>query len=418
MKTIRYLWVCLLSLCLMSASAQNSSEEGGKYRTISGIVKDKSSKKTLAYASVFISGSAEATITNADGEFTFKVKEPVESKEIEVSHLGYINTRIRLQKEAPESYTIWMMPSMRVLDEVIVSGREPRALVEEAVRKIASNYSAESNLLTGFYRETVRKRRRYINIAEAVVHVYKTPYTRNAQRDRVQILKGRRLLSPKVSDTLAVKLLGGPNAAIYLDVVKNPDLLLDPEVLPLYDFHLEEITFIDKRPQYVIRFSPNAILPYPLYYGKFYIDYERLSFTRAEFFLDVSNQDKAARTILRKKPRGLRFKPVEVAYVVNYVDYQDKTFLNYVRNEIRFKCDWRRKLFATSYSVVSEMVITDIEKATASIPFRESFGKNEVLSDNAALFFDEDFWGDYNIIKPEESLEKAVGKLKKKHIPD
>ena len=115
MKTIRYLWVCLLSLCLMSASAQNSLEEGDKYRTISGIVKDKSSKKTLAYASVFISGSAEATITNADGEFTFKVKEPVESKEIEVSHLGYINTRIRLQKEAPESYTIWMMRNVNWL---------------------------------------------------------------------------------------------------------------------------------------------------------------------------------------------------------------------------------------------------------------------------------------------------------------
>ena len=96
-----------------------------------------------------------------------------------------------------------------------------------------------------------------------------TPYTQDAGRDRVRILKGRRLLSPKLSDTLAVKLLGGPTASIYLDVVKNPDLLLSPEMLPLYDFHLEEPAAIDERPQYVVSFRPNRQLPYALYYRRF-----------------------------------------------------------------------------------------------------------------------------------------------------
>lgn len=93
------------------------------------------------------------------------------------------------------------------------------------------------------------------------------PYTQDAGRDRVRILKGRRLLSPKLSDTLAVKLLGGPTASIYLDVVKNPDLLLSPEMLPLYDFHLEEPAAIDERPQYVISFRPNRQLPMPFTMG-------------------------------------------------------------------------------------------------------------------------------------------------------
>ena len=229
----------------------------------------------------------------------------------------------------------------------------------------------------------------------------------------MRILKGRRLLSPKASDTLAVKLLGGPTAAIYLDVVKNPDLLLSPEVLPLYDFHLEEPAAIDDRPQYVVSFRPNQKLPYALYSGRFYIDKERLSFTRAEFNLDVSDRNKATQAILHRKPFGLRFKPEEVTYLVNYTDHGDKTYLNYVRNEIRFKCDWRRKLFATSYAVVSEMVVTDIEPSVTNIPAREAFGKNQILSDDATLFFDKDFWGNYNIIKPEESLEKAVNKLRK-----
>lgn len=81
--------------------------------------------------------------------------------------------------------------------------------------------------------------------------------------------------------------------------------------------------------------------------------------------------------------------------------------------KIRFRCDWRRRLFATSYAVVSEMVVTDIKPSADAIPVREAFGTEQALSDDATLFFDKDFWGNYNIIKPEESLEKAVGKLKK-----
>lgn len=378
MKTCKYILFCLFLLYLAPAKAVEEPEDDGRYVTISGIVKDKSDKKALPYASVSIAGSVEATVINADGEFTFKVKEPVSETALEVSHLGYANTRIHLKEGDTELHTVWLTPDMQMLGEVVVSGHNPRELV-----------------------------------AEAVIDLHKTPYTQDAGRNRVRILKGRRLLSPKASDTLTVKLLGGPTAAIYLDVVKNPDLLLSPKVLPLYDFHLEEPATIDERLQYVVSFMPNRKLPYAIYYGRFYIDKERLSFTRAEFNLDVSDRYKATQAILRSKPFGLRFKPEEVAYQVNYTDHNGKTYLSYVRNEIRFKCDWRRRLFSTNYAVVSEMVVTDIEPSTTNIPIREAFGKDQILSDDASLFFDKDFWGNYNIIQPEESLEKAVSRLRK-----
>lgn len=89
--------------------------------------------------------------------------------------------------------------------------------------------------------------------------------------------------------------------------------------------------------------------------------------------------------------------------------------MSYLRYDILFKCDWRRKLFSTSYNVLSEMVVTDIQEAAPRIAPEEVFDKKDVLSDNVALFFDEDFWGSYNIIKPDESLEDAVDKLKKQY---
>ena len=82
-------------------------------------------------------------------------------------------------------------------------------------------------MLTGFYREPYR-RRRYIGISEAVLDVSKTAYTnRNINYDKVRVEKGRRLLSQKASDTLAVKVVGGPNLGVTLDVVKNKGALLD-----------------------------------------------------------------------------------------------------------------------------------------------------------------------------------------------
>lgn len=353
-----YLLITLSLAGFTPLQAQTDSADEGGYITVSGIVKDKKSKKSLEYVNISIPGSTTGTVTNADGEFSFKVKDSIHAKEVEISHLGYFNSKIELNGKDVEEQTVWLTPYTNMLDEVIIHARDPRYLVEEAIKKIPANYSSKHSLLTGFYRETAQKGRRYINISEAVIDIYKTPYDEGVDRDRVQIFKGRKLLSQKASDTLAVKLLGGPNLSVYVDVVKNPDVLLDLESLPYYKFRMEESTTINDRPQYVINFEPQAILPYALYYGKLYIDKERLSFTRAEFFLDMNDRNKATQAILRKKPFGLRFKPVEVSFLVNYKERNGLTYLSYIRNGVRFKCDWKRKLFSTNYTILSEMVVT------------------------------------------------------------
>ena len=225
-------------------------------------------------------------------------------------------------------------------------------------------------------------------------------------------------MSTKVSDTLAVKLVGGPSIATHLDVVKNPNIVLSIEDMDNYDYHMEEITTINGRLQYVVSFLPRRILPYALYMGKMYIDQERLSFTRLEFSLDLSDRVKAIHAILRKKPAGLRFRPQEVSLLVDYTEHDGVSYLSYVRDVIRFRCDWNKKLFHTSYTVTAEMVVTDRKPGQSSdIARKDRFSDFAVLSDNVSTFYDEDFWGPYNIIQPEEDLDKAIEKLKKQHKP-
>lgn len=405
-------------LCVLIAAPSLRAQGNGQYFTVNGIVKNKEDKKKLKYVVVSVPGSSISTITNTDGEFTLKIADSIPAQQIEFSLVGFNNLTVPFHRENVKSETYFLEPEGKLLDEIMLLGwQSPEVLVREAVKKIPANHSDVPNLMTGFYRETVQKGRNYINIAEAIINVYKTAYKAeylNVNRDRVQVFKGRKLLSAKPNDTLSVKLLGGPNLSLLADAAKNPDLLLDPETLHYFKYKMDKAVFIDGKLHYVVEFEPQVELPLALYRGKLYIEMNTLAFSRAEFSLDMKDRNKVTEMILKKKPAGMRFTPEELSFVITYKQRAGKTYLNYIRNEIRFKCDWKKRLFATNYTVVSEMVMTDNQLQPAGhIPAKDAFREHYSLSDKVSDFYDADFWGAYNIIEPTESLENAVNKLKK-----
>lgn len=413
-QTIRLQLIAVLLLGCCTVNAQDKYD----YKTLSGIVKDGKSKKKIEYASISVPGSTISTVTNTDGEFIIKIKDSLEVKELEVSHIGYSTTLLPITNEQVQSnLTVMLHPDPIKLKDVVIYQIDPYELVKQAIAKVGDNYSSNSSRLTGFYRETVKKSRNYINISEAIIDIYKTPYTYGVNHDKVQILKGRSLLSPKRGDTLAVKMLGGPTLSTYVDIVKNSEFILDPATLHYYKFTMDKSSVsINDRPHYVVDFSPQVIAPYALHTGTLYIDRDNLTISRAEFALDMRDRNKVTATILRKKPFTLRFKPEEVSFVVTYKERGGKSYLHYIYNEVRFKCDWKRKLFSTNYAIVSEMVVTDSKiQDVEKIPNKLAFGSNQSLSDKVVNFYDENFWEDYNIIPPTESLESAIGKLKKQY---
>jgi len=384
---------------------------------VTGIVKDKETRRALANVNIAVRGTNIGTVTNADGVFSLKVSKEELSGGVVVSHLGYQNVTVSAETLTDERRrpVVWLTPTTMTLDMLNVYGGSPLALVEQAIRRVSQNYASDTHLFSAFYRETIQKRNRYIGVSEAVADVYKTDYkTRDASRDRVQILKGRRLESQKRSDTLAVKIAGGPNLPVYLDVAKNDAELLSLDMIHCYRFQMQFPVSIDDRMQYVVAFEPRIVLDEPLYYGLLYIDQQTLTISRAEFHLDLRDKEKAVRRILRKKPHGLRFKPVEVSYLVTY-RYQDgRSYLNYLRNVMRFKCDWKKRLFSSTFTTTTEMVMVDrIDRPQERIRLKDAFGQRDVFYDVVDEYWNEDFWRDYNIIEPTESLESAVKKLKK-----
>ena len=380
---------------------------------VSGTVVDDRTGAKLRQASV--SAGRVSVVTNDDGYFTLKTETQPDA--ITVSHLGYQSRRISLKGKTAETIKIRLKPTAIALQELVVWTDNPRQLVDIAIRKIPENYARKPELYKCFYRETAMKRQHYIYVAEGVVDMYKTAYNRTADRDRVAIVKGRRLLSPKRGDTLSVKVMGGPVQPIQLDIAKNLDFLLNAEELANYTFRMEPTTTINDRLQYVVSLWPNAIQPYALYTGKLYIDRETLAFTRAELSLDMSNKEKATAYMLIRRPRGVRFRPKELTTLIDYRTENGVTRISYIRNTFRFNCDWRRRLFATSFAAFCEMVVTDhTDTDVRPITGRSSFDSRDSFYDRVDYFQDPDFWENYNIIEPSESLDHAIDKLMKRYF--
>ena len=401
-----------------TAVAQEPVEAMKTEFTVSGVVRDKESRKKLENVAVSLVGTPIGTVTNAEGVFSLKIPHMDTIPQLELSHIGYMNARF--SASAPEGSnnmyaTILMIPIALQLNEVVAYGNTARRIVEEAMERIPKNYPSGESMTSAFYRETVQKGHRYISISEAMLDVYKTSYRqRTSDRDKVQIDKARRLLSQKQSDTLGVKVVGGPNLPLFMDVVKNAYALFDEETLDYYSFVQEPSVFIDDRLQYVISFRPRVKLDYALYVGRVFIDREHLAFTRAEFELDLSDRERAVAAILYKKPLGLRFRPQKVSFLITYRQHDGVTCLNYICNEMCFKCDWKRRLFSSSYVARSEMVAVDREEHPERvIARRDAFKPYQVFYDIVKEYWSEDFWKDYNIIEPTESLEDAVKKLRK-----
>ena len=296
MSMIRLHLLWLLCLLPLAVAAQQDNE--ALSFAISGEVRDNATGKKLENVNITAPQRHLATVTNADGRFTLKTLSQPEY--ITVSHVGYKTLRVTLKNNFT-GLKIRLQPVNIVLKDITVTNLDPMALLTEAISRIPDNYGHHSELMRCFYRETAKKRSKFISVSEAVVELFKSSYDYGPGPDRVAIVKGRTLVSQKASDTLGLRMQGGPTEVIFLDVVKNRGLILDKDELTHYQLKMGDPVSIDDRMQLVVNATPNDdMLPYALYHATFYIDVETLAFTRAELSLDMSDKVKATRLMLVK----------------------------------------------------------------------------------------------------------------------
>jgi hypothetical protein len=425
MRTIKpislFAVAALLAFTVQTASAadllsKNQSKQQNVI-TIKGKVVDAISGEPLIFAAVTVKESNVGIITNIDGEFTLKITDQETSKNLEVMFLGYKNKTIPISDLEDNGFknVITMEPAPVPIKEVIVRPIDPNDIIEAAIRNIGNNYEQEANLMTAFYRETIRKNRTYVSIGEAAVEIFKAPYANDIRFDGAKIYKGRKSADVEKMDTVLFKLQGGPVSTLQLDIVKNTEAILTIEAMEYYNYSLTGVIEVDNKPHYVIDFIQKPSVDIPLFMGSFYIDMETNAITEAEFGFNLSDEEAAASIFIRKKPLGMKIVPEIATYRTKYREQDGRLHFVYSRAEVRFKVNWKKKLFNTYYTTMSEIAVTDrTDKEVIKFAGKEKLKTTDIFSEEVSSFADPEFWGDYNVIEPDQSIESAIRKLSRK----
>jgi len=385
--------------------------------SIKGKVIDAETGTALVFASVAVTESNVGIITNIDGEFTLKISQDLLNHNIEVSFLGYRNRIIPISSLRDDGYKnmITLETAPIPIKEIVVRPIDPEAIVQRAITRIGKNYESVPNLMTAFYRETIRKNRNYVSIGEAVVEIFKAPYNSDLRFDGVRIYKGRKNTDVEKMDTVLFKLQGGTTSVLQLDIAKNTEAILTLDAMKYYDYSLTGVVEIDDKPHYVINFLQKPSVDQPLFMGSLFIEMESGSFTETEFGFNLSDKAAASAIFIKKKPFGMEVTPEIATYRTKYREQDGKWYFYYSRAEVKFKVNWKRKLFNTFYTTMSEIAVTDrTDKEVIKFAGKEKVRYTDIFSEKVSAFADPDFWGDYNVIEPDQSIESAIRKLSRK----
>ena len=425
MKTFKHISliaaVLLLAFTAQTATAGNylnkKKNDQQNFITIKGKVIDAENGTPLVFATVAVKESNVAIVTNIDGEFTLKIGDPATSKSLEISFLGYKNKTMLISDMRDNGYknVISLETAPIPIKEIIVKPLDPVDIVEKAINRISKNYESVPNLMTAFYRETIRKNRTYVSIGEAVVEIFKAPYDNDVRFDGARIYKGRKSSDVEKMDTVLFKLQGGPVSVLQLDIAKNSESILTREAMEYYNYSLTGVIEIDDKPHYVIDFIQKPSVEMPLFMGSLYIEMDSYAITEAEFGFNLSNKEAASSIFIKKKPLGMKVTPEIATYRTKYREQNGKWHFAYSRAEVKFKVNWNKKLFNTYYTTMSEIAVTDrTDQEVIKFAGKDKIKYTDVFSEKVSAFTDKEFWGDYNVIEPDQSIESAIRRLSRK----
>ncbi len=170
-------------------------------------------------------------------------------------------------------------------------------------------------------------------------------------------------------------------------------------------------------PHYVIEFHQKPDLDMPLFYGRLFIEMETFALTEAAFGMNLENKSEASQMFVKKKPLGMKVTPIMTSYRVKYREQEGKWYFAYSRAEVKVKVNWKKKLFSPSYTTMSEIAVTDrtIEEVI-KFESSERLRKGDIFTQQLSAFTDPDFWGEYNVIEPDQSIESAIRRLNRKYL--
>jgi len=379
---------------------------------LSGRVTDAENGEPLPYATLGIKSKGKGTVTNYEGEYTLKLGKEFLDDTLVVSYLGFFSRRIPVDQAVDSYFDISLTRFYVPIPEVLIRNREPQELIRNVKRNIPENYGSTPVQMNAFYREAVSKRNKLQTYSEAVLQLYKSPYTASLYNDQIKIYKSRKINNIERSDTLTFKLSSGLDGSLRLDGVKNTFDFLSTESFPYYDYRMTDIINIGDEAAFVIEFEQKEnVTDMALPKGVMYINTVNYGIHAVDFEINEDYIDELERSYIQQTARSFNVRIRSVKYRVNYRYINGRYYLNHVRGDLEFYARKKNKLFGNTYTIFFEMAITDIDTLNVRRFEREERAPLHSIFSETINTYDRQFWGTDNYLGPEESIKEALSRI-------
>lgn len=381
---------------------------------VTGVIVDEETGDPLPFATIGFKNIRRGTVTNNNGEFRLNIPPDSGNDTLHVSYLGYFGREIPASQATGSDFRITMRREYISIPEIIIHNQIPREIIRKSYRAINENYGRTPAMMTGFYREGVMKKNELQNYSEAILSIYKSPYSGTLQNDQVKILKSRKIENLDISDTLAVRLKAGLSTSMDLDVAKNIFGFISPEGINSYEYRITDIVTYNDESAYVIEFKNQKYSENQFFNGTIYINTNDFGIYSAEFEISPSTIDKFRDSFVSSSPGGFNTWPVSVKYNVSYRKMDGRYFLSHVRADLLFNSKQKRKLFNSQFKVFFEMAVTETNLIDPKRFDKEELAPVHSVFSKTINSYDPDFWGDQDFLRPEENLLDALKNIKVK----
>jgi hypothetical protein len=358
--------------------------------------------------------TGRGTVTNNNGEFGLKISRDCVNDSLSVSYLGYFSRKIPVRSALDNNLNIRMYREYISIPEIIIKNQVPQEIMRKAYNAVQENYGTTPALMTAFYREAAIKKGNLQIYSEAVLQIFKSPYSSSLLNDQVKIIRSRKIENTGLKDTLTMRLKAGLSSCLMLDGARNTFDFLFPGNFAQYDYRMTDIVTLDEESAYVIEFVQKPAVDIPLYKGSVYINTSNFAIIQAEFEINPAYISKSREDFVTNPSRGYSIWPVSVKYNVSYRKIGERYFLNHARGELNFNAKQKRRLFNSSFEVFFELAVTDIRLNNVTRFDRDEIAPVHSIFSKTITSYDPDFWGTQDFLKPEDNLLLALKNMKVK----
>ncbi|MCA0933130.1 carboxypeptidase-like regulatory domain-containing protein [Lutimonas saemankumensis] len=414
-----FAFLLLVSLGGLNLHAQDNSFVTGKI--ING-----EDNLPLPFASIRLKNHQIGTISNDDGEFDFYIPKSKRNDTLSISFIGFNSYEVPLQN-IDRALEIILTPSSNVLDEIILTEKDPLDYIKKALERLSENYPQEPYQSLAYYREKFIENGAVINKEEGVFKTY-YPKVADSSKNQHQLLLYKPEENPQQFQFMrewfeakqekrrkkAIKRgeefdeeeydsdmdmdLGGPESVIDLDINNERDNYLNPKYFKKYEYSFGDETSLNGERLVTINFKAKRTIDHIKDSGKILIN--------TEDFAIVSIERKGKFSIpFIVKPIlfviGLKIQNPTFSTVISYQKYKEKWYPQLFRWDANVKLTKKHTFDPNENSDINigqVFLINQVDSIATPVSEEHLFNEQEDMA--GQVFNDMDLkWEGLNIIK-------------------